>query len=337
MIVDRINDLGDQLPRFQVLPRQCGEHQQPAGRRGYRFYTGQRCRRIGQVGQGGGFAGDRAEMDQVIDQCLAITVRQRMIDVALTAQFDGHRKTARWNVEVFAEALFQLPPQQGEAFIERLAARVRRQQAGFGADVTGQRLDLRPGLRGGVQMRDRFEVAMQVEHHVGVAGQSLQGQALGLQLGVGSLSGQRFAQAAADQLPVVLRIVTELALDRVADLFTEVDEPAVEVLAAFQFVAAQWYIHQHLFQTHRVGDGYKHDFAAQATGGFQLCQALLEVPGHQHAGHFVGVQGGLDVDLAVGRLRAEVKTVDLSCGPRQRGQQVMFLVAHLLFLKQVET
>ncbi len=149
------------------------------------------------------------------------------------------------------------------------------------------------------------------------------------ELGAGGLPGQRIAQVAADQLQVVLRIVTELAFDRVADFLTEVDEPAVEVLAAFQFVATQRHIHQYLFQAHRVGDGHQHDFAAQATGGFQFRQALLEVPGHQHAGHFVGVQGGLDVDLAVGRLGAEVKTVDLSCGPGQRGQRVMFLVAHL--------
>ncbi|MNY02455.1 hypothetical protein D3C86_1350270 [compost metagenome] len=238
---------------------------------------------------------------------------------------------------MLAEALLQLPPEQGEAFVERLTAGIGCQQAGFGADITGQRLDLRPGIRRGVEVSDRFEIAMQVEHHIGVAGQPLQGQALGLQLGGGALPGQRIAQAAADQLQVVLRIVTELALYHVADFLTEVDEPAVEVLAAFQLVAAQRHIHQHLFQAHRVGDGHQHDFAAQASGGFQLRQALLEVPGHQHAGHFVGVQGGLDVDLAVGRLRAEVKTVDLSCGPRQRGQQVMFLVAHLLFLKQVET
>ncbi|WLI76988.1 hypothetical protein Q5705_20975 [Kosakonia sp. H02] len=123
--------------------------------------------------------------------------------------------------------------------LHALATGIGCQQAGLGADVTGQRLDLRPGFRCGVEVRDRFEIAMQVEHHVGVAGQSLQGQALGLQLGAGGLPGQRVAQVAADQLQVVLRIVTELAFDRVADFLAEVDEPAVEVLAAFQFVATQ--------------------------------------------------------------------------------------------------
>ncbi|MNP12817.1 hypothetical protein D3C76_1050680 [compost metagenome] len=132
---------------------------------------------------------------------------------------------------------------------------------------------------------------MQVQHHVGIAGQPLQGQALGLQLGAGGLACQGLAQAVADQFEVALRVVAELAFDRIADLFAQIDEPAVEVLPAFELIAAQRYIHQHLFQAGRVGHGHQDDFAAQSASGFQLGQALLEVPRHQHAGHFIGVQG----------------------------------------------
>ena len=139
--------------------------------------------------------------------------------------------------------------------------------------------------------------------------------------------GQRLAQAFADQFDVVLRILAEVALDLVADLIGEIDEAAVEVLAALQFVAPQRHVHQYLFQAHRVGHRHQHDLPAQAALAFQLGQALLEVPGHQHAGQFVGVQRGLDVDLAAGP-RAEVETVDLSGDAGDRCQQVMGLVVH---------
>ncbi|MNP12818.1 hypothetical protein D3C76_1050690 [compost metagenome] len=141
-VADRVNDFGDHLPGFEVLPRQRTEHQQPADRRRHRFHAGQGSGRVGQVGQWRRFTGNRAELDQVIDQRLAVEARQRVADVALAAQFDGDRKTAQGNVEVLAEPLFQLPPEQGEALVERLAAGIGSQQTGLGADVAGQRLDL---------------------------------------------------------------------------------------------------------------------------------------------------------------------------------------------------
>ena len=77
---------------------------------------------------------------------------------------------------MFAEALLQLPPHQGEALVEGLATGVGGQQAGLGADVARQRFDLGPGLGRGVQVGDGFEVTVQVQHHVGIAGQPLQGE-----------------------------------------------------------------------------------------------------------------------------------------------------------------
>ena len=246
-----------------------------------------------------------------------------MVDIALAAQFDGHRQTAHGDRVAFAEALLQLPPHQGGTFIKRLPAGIGGQQVGLRTQVARQRFYLRPGFGCGVQVGHGFEVAMQVQHHVGITGQALQHQALGVQLGLGGVPGQGAGQCTADQLGITLRIIAQQFFHLVADVFAEVDEQAIEVLPAFQFVAAQGDVHQHLFQAHRVGDRHQHDFAAQAPDRFKLCQARLEVPGHQHARQFIGMQGGLDVHLAFGLLRAEVKTVDLPRRARHRRDQVM--------------
>ncbi|MNG14447.1 hypothetical protein D3C84_981990 [compost metagenome] len=131
---------------------------------------------------------------------------------------------------------------------------------------------------------------MQVQHHVRIAGQSLQGQALGLQLGAGGLPGQGIAQTVADQPEVALRIVTELAFDLITDRFAHIDEPAIEVLTAFELEATQRNFQQHLFQTDRIGHWHQYDLAAQPAGGFEFRQVFLEVPGHQHPRHLVGMQ-----------------------------------------------
>ncbi|MNP65604.1 hypothetical protein D3C76_1612090 [compost metagenome] len=75
-----------------------------------------------------------------------------------------------------------------------------------------------------------------------------------------------------------------MRLDFVADFVTQVEEMTVEVFAALQLVASQGHIHQHLIQARRVGDGHQHNLAAQQALAFQVRQALLEVPGHEHSG-----------------------------------------------------
>ncbi|MCY1465934.1 hypothetical protein D9M71_841420 [compost metagenome] len=54
-----------------------------------------------------------------------------------------------------------------------------------------------------------------------------------------------------------------------------------------------------------VGHRDQFDAAFQLPGGFQLRQALLEFPGGAHARQFVGMQAGLDVDLALAGTEAE--------------------------------
>ncbi|MND95921.1 hypothetical protein D3C80_881890 [compost metagenome] len=160
---------------------------------------------------------------------------------------------------------------------------------------------------------------MQVEHHVSVAGQPLQGQALGLQRGGGIQTRQGTVQAGAHQVGIVLRIVIQVRFDVVTDFIAQVEKITVEVLAALQFVAPQGDVHQHLLQARRVGDGYQHDFAAQQALSLQGCQTLLEMPGHEHARQLVGMQRGLDIDLA-GALWAKVEAVDLSGNTRYGGE-----------------
>ncbi|MNP56452.1 hypothetical protein D3C76_1511760 [compost metagenome] len=86
------------------------------------------------------------------------------------------------------------------------------------------------------------------------------------------------------------RVLGEVGFDLIADRIAQVDKITVEVLTALQLEAAQRHIHQHLFEADRVGHGHQDDFTAQHAVGFEFAQALLEVPGHQHARQLVGVQ-----------------------------------------------
>ena len=124
---------------------------------------------------------------------------------------------------------------------------------------------------------------MQVQHHIGIAGQCLQGQALRVQLCARHLCAEQFSQLAANQLQVLCGIVAELAFKGVTNLRAQVQEVAVEVLPALQFVAAQRDIHHYLLEASRVGHWHDDDLTEQAPGRLQFCKALLEVPGNSSA------------------------------------------------------
>ncbi|MNH17285.1 hypothetical protein D3C79_769530 [compost metagenome] len=78
----------------------------------------------------------------------------------------------------------------------------------------------------------RLEVAVQVQDQVGIAGQPLQGQALGLQGGVCRVCIQATAQVLTNQGKVVVGVLGQMALHLVANAVGKVDEVAVEVFAA---------------------------------------------------------------------------------------------------------
>ncbi|MNG29644.1 hypothetical protein D3C84_1151130 [compost metagenome] len=62
---------------------------------------------------------------------------------------------------------------------------------------------------------------------------------------------------------------------------------------------------QVLIKTDGVGHRHQFDHALQLTLAFEFSQALLELPGGAHARQLVGVQAGLDVDLASARAITE--------------------------------
>ena len=131
-------------------------------------------------------------------------------------------------------------------------------------------------------------------------------------------------------------IVGQKTFDGIANRSAQIEELAVEVLPAGQLKTAYRYVHQHLFKARRVGHRDDHDLAAQSASRLQLGQALLEVPGHQHAGQFIGMQGRLDVDLALWLRWPVMKAMDESFSTRHRGQQrvdLMSLCAHKKILE----
>ena len=141
------------------------------------------------------------------------------------------------------------------------------------------------------------------------------------------MRGQRLAQVLADDVQVMRRVVVEQPFNLIADLCAQVQKVAVEILPAFQLVTAQRDVHHHLLQANRVGHGHQHDFAVQAACAFQLGQALFQVPGHQHAGQFIGVQRSLNVNLALWLGRAVMKAVNMPFGAGNRCQQGMGLMS----------
>ncbi|MNE79411.1 hypothetical protein D3C80_1758920 [compost metagenome] len=102
-----------------------------------------------------------------------------------------------------------------------------------------------------------------------------------------------------------------MLFDLITDAVGQVDEVAIEVLAALQFEAPQRCVPQYLFQAYRVSHRHQDDFPLQTALLLQLGQPPLEVPRHQHAGQFVGMQRGLDVHLAA-TAWAKVEAVQLA-------------------------
>ncbi len=149
-VADRVDDLGNQLAGLDVFARHRAKHQQAADRRCHRLDRSQWRSGVEQFGRRRQFSVDEASVGQVMNDRLTVAAGQRMVDIALAAQLQGHRKTAHRYRKPLTKALLQLPPHQREAFIERLAARIGGQQARLGAQVSRQHLDVRPGLRRGV-------------------------------------------------------------------------------------------------------------------------------------------------------------------------------------------
>lgn len=140
---------------------------------------------------------------------------------------------------MLAEAFLQLPPDQ-RVNTRRTTGRRNPWPAGWlRTRYSGQGLYLRQASGVVYRWVTASKSQCSSEHHIGIAGQALQGQALGLQLGAGRMPCQRLAQAAPNQRQVVLWVLAQLPFDLISDLFAQVDKPAVEILPAFQLIASE--------------------------------------------------------------------------------------------------
>ena len=151
-----------------------------------------------------------------------------------------------------------------------------------------------------------LEVAMQVEHQVGVAGVAIQQALHALQFRGRRRQGvQRRAQGLADQRDIGRRIAAETLADAVDHRVQQVGKSRLKLrplLISKRPWCSAWIICP---RPTGLATGTRLDGAAQAAFRLQQAQPLLQLPGGAHARQLVGVQAGLDVDLARAAAEAE--------------------------------
>ena len=114
-----------------------------------------------------------------------IALRLLTTGVCLPAQLHSGGHAGQRNLRV-AKVTLQTQPGQGTRLVKRATARVFSQQTNTHIQVRGQRAPLRPMLGQGVHVQGRFGIAMQVEHHVSIAGVIQEHTLHALQLSGGS-------------------------------------------------------------------------------------------------------------------------------------------------------
>ena len=132
--------------------------------------------------------------------------------VGQSAQFQRHREATHRDRVPAAKVGLELPPGLRAGFVERVVAGFAREQRDVRTGMARERLRLRPERRAGVEVEQRFAVAMQIDDDFGVAGQPEQRLALARQFGLGGKAFDRLAQRGADGPRVLLRVVAEAAL-----------------------------------------------------------------------------------------------------------------------------
>ena len=106
-------------------------------------------------------------------------------------------------------------------------------------------------------------------------------------------------------------------------------ELAVEVDAGAEVETAEGAALHVLRQADRVGHGHEHDLALDGSHGFQGREAFDEALRHQHRGHLVGMQRGLEVGLAAGGAGTEVQAAHTALRAGAGGRQVMDHGSHV--------
>ncbi|MND54620.1 hypothetical protein D3C80_456830 [compost metagenome] len=183
----------------------------------------------------------------------------------------------------------------------------------------------------GIEQHDRLEIAVQVEHQVGIARLLQQQTAQAVEWrGGGWQCIDGLAHQASNQLHIVARVAAESALEVGRDHLGQLRELTVEVLPTGEIESALMGCLDHLRQADRVGDRHQFDHPGQAALLLQFAQQALEFHGHAHAGQFVGMQRCLDVGLARPVAKTEQRQAPL--GARGAPGQDVLNVFHAEFL-----
>ncbi|MNZ86303.1 hypothetical protein D3C78_1051200 [compost metagenome] len=155
-------------------------------------------------------------------------------------------------------------------------------------------------------MQRRFGIAMQVQHHIRRTRMSEQHTLHALQLAAGRWQcGQHIAHGLTDQLHIGVSIIPQAPFQQGSHGSTQLNEIAVEILAATGFEAPLMIALQQLPEPQWVGHRHQFDHTFQGALRFQFGQALFQLPGRAHPRQFVGVQAGLDIGLALAAAEAE--------------------------------
>ena len=149
---------------------------------------------------------------------------------------------------------------------------------------------------------------MQIKHEVGVMRQQQQRAAQALQFGRRRPSLQVVTHGTPHQAHIGQGVVPQLIAHHGFHRCREVRIVTVEVFRGVELKTAHRFVVQPLRQADRVGHRHQHNFAGDVPGslsGFKQCAQMVR---HQHAGQFLGVQAGLDINLAATAGAAKVKT-----------------------------
>ncbi|MNF86730.1 hypothetical protein D3C84_691760 [compost metagenome] len=267
----------------------------------------------------GPFTADQALLGEERQNAFGISRSFSATGVGLTTQFNGSRQAGQRNLRL-REQTRQAQPRQRTGFVERTAAGIFRQQTDPHIQVRSQRTPLRPVLRQGVHVQRRFGVAMQVQHHIGGAGVAEQNALHALQLAARLWqSGQMIDHRLTDQANVGVRIVTEAFCQGSRHRCAQLDEIAVEVLAAARLETPLMIALKQLTQTQWISHRHQFDHTVEQALGFEFGQTLFQLERRAHARQFIGVEAGLDISLALAATETEHRNLAFAAqvAPRQ--------------------
>lgn len=144
-------------------------------------------------------------------------------------------------------------------------------------------------------MQDRFVIAMQVQHDVGIMAPAQQSQPERVDLGQSRKCRKGRAEGIPDHGKVLRGIVGQSRGDCVLHEFGKIGIAAVKVLHTFEVLAALRLVRYPLVEPDRIGQRDHPDLARDVSlGGVQVSFQMMR---DGHARRLVGMEARLDVDL----------------------------------------